>query len=329
MSLAHLVVLNRSGSAAPAPSAGELLADGCIVDTCLREVRVASLPAAAQPPAIECQAAGFERHTGAEAYRFLLELACGLESEIAGETEILGQVKEAWRRHEAAQPSAAALLRPWMQRLLQDTKEIRSEYVVGLGSATYGSLVRRLLGADAGGTTLLLGAGQLAEAVLPYLDGAVTVANRHRGRAEELIARQRMPAQQRYRAIEGGAGDEELAAWRQVRNVVICIPADAAHDAARVAAWRSRLTPGSKVLHLGIHDPAGSAWERIEGLATLRELFGLRDAQATLREALLARARRACFTKAQLARLDDADGARPGSASHGWEDLAVFQAFGY
>ena len=33
-----------------------------------------------------------------------------------------------------------------MQRLLQETKEIRSEYVVGLGSATYGSLARRLLG---------------------------------------------------------------------------------------------------------------------------------------------------------------------------------------
>ena len=110
----------------------------------------------------------------------MLQLACGLESEIAGETEILGQIKEAWRDHERDDAEAATTLRPWMQRLLQDTKEIRSEYVVGLGSATYGSLVRRLLGAEQHGPTLLLGAGQLADTVLPYLDAdEVWLWNRH------------------------------------------------------------------------------------------------------------------------------------------------------
>lgn len=328
MSLAHLIVLNRGGAAASGQWTGKPLPDACVISTCLREVQVASLPAASHPTVAQCQAAGFERFTGAEAYRFLLRLACGLESQIAGETEILGQIKESWRQFEAAQPAGAPALRVWMQRLLQDTKEIRSEYVVGLGSATYGSLVRRLLGADAEGTTLLLGAGQLAEAVLPYLPGEVIIANRNAARATELIARQRADAA-RCHAIAGEAGDAELAAWRSARNVVVCIPADAAHDAARVAAWRSRVGGSGKVLHLGIHDPARSAWEHIEGLCTLRELFSLRDSQASLREALLARAGRACFTKAQLARLDDEDGARPGSASHGWEDLAVFQAFGY
>jgi hypothetical protein len=44
---------------------------------------------------------------------------------------------------------------------------------------------------------------------------------------------------------------------------------------------------------------------------------------------MLARARKACANKAQLARLDDADGSRAGSSNHGWEDLAVFQAFSY
>jgi hypothetical protein len=61
----------------------------------------------------------------------------------------------------------------------------------------------------------------------------------------------------------------------------------------------------------------------------LRDLFSLRDAQASQREMLLARARRACRNKAQLARLDDADGSRAGSSNHGWEDLAVFQAFSH
>ena len=44
---------------------------------------------------------------------------------------------------------------------------------------------------------------------------------------------------------------------------------------------------------------------------------------------VLARARKACADKARLAQLDDADGSRAGNSNHGWEDLAVFQAFSF
>jgi hypothetical protein len=110
---------------------------------------------------------------------------------------------------------------------------------------------------------------------------------------------------------------------------VLCVPADAERDAARVNWWLNREAHAGRVLHLGIDSTAGLAWSRIDNVATLRDLFGLRDSQATRREALLARARKACADKAQLAQLDDADGSRAGSSNHGWEDLAVFQAFSY
>jgi hypothetical protein len=333
MALSELIVLNRRNAAAEADArpAGPMLS-ACGIATCLRDVRVGALPAPLQPTTAECAASGFERLGGVDAYRFMLQLACGLESEIAGETEIFGQIKDAWRDYEAADPEGSVALRPWMQRLLQDTKEIRSEFVVGLGSASYGSLVRRLLGTQQDGPTLLLGAGQLAESVLPYLTGEVSVWNRHAQRARDLVAQQRDTARQRITVIDS---DAELPAWRNAGNVVICIPADARRDAARVDAWRQRRTPtggpahNGRVLHLGIESAAGTAWDGMTGLATLRDLFALREAQAGQREALLARARRACADKAQLARLDDADGSRPGTANHGWEDLAVFQAFSY
>lgn len=340
MALSELMVLNRRSAATGADErpAGPMLS-ACSIATCLREVRVGALPAPLQPTTAECAASGFERMGGVDAYRFMLQLACGLESEIAGETEIFGQIKDAWRDYESADPESAAALRPWMQRLLQDTKEIRSEFVVGLGSATYGSLVRRLLGTEQDGPTLLLGAGQLAEAVLPYLAGEVWIWNRHAQRARDLVAQQRdAAARQRIRLID--SMDAELAAWRSAGNVVICIPSDAQRDAARVNQWRAngrmhgRTLQGGpahngRVLHLGIESTAGTAWDGMTGLATLRDLFALRETQASQRDALLARARRACADKAQLARLDDADGSRPGTANHGWEDLAVFQAFSY
>lgn len=330
MALADLIVLNRGIAAGSAESASGPMQSACGISTCLREVRVAALPAQLQPTAAEGTAAGFERYVGADAYRFMLRLACGLESEIAGETEILGQIKDAWREHESADAQAASVLRPWMQRLLQDTKEIRSEFVTGLGSATYGSLVRRLLGAETTGPTLLLGAGQLAEAVLPYLDsGDVWIWNRHAERARELVARQRTPsAQQRIRVFDA-TEEAELAAWRAAHNVVICIPPDAARDAMRARTWKHHMIDRGRVLHLGLESAAATAWEGIASLSTLRDLFALRETQASQRETQLARAQRACADKAQLARLDDADGSRPGTANHGWEDLAVFQAFSY
>lgn len=326
MSLGQLTVLNRRGAeASPSP----LLDGACVLGTCLREVRIAMLPVNAQPSRAAAEDAGYERHVGPEAYRFLLQLASGLESEIAGETEILGQIKQAWREYETARPEAAKALRPWIQRLLQDTKEIRSEYVTSLGSATYGSLVRRLLGGELPGPTLLLGAGQLAETILPFLDtGEVMVWNRSRERGEALLARQRAGSAGRVHLLDCSP-EAEQAGWLRAHDVILCIPADAARDAQRVQWWRQHGPATGRVLHLGIDGAAGTAWDGLPGLFTLRNLFGLRDTQALQREAQLARARRACRDKAQLARLDDADGSRAGSSNHGWEDLAVFQAFNY
>ena len=47
-----------------------------------------------------------ELYQGADAYGFLLRLASGLESEIAGETEIFGQIKEAWINGRPLKPAA-------------------------------------------------------------------------------------------------------------------------------------------------------------------------------------------------------------------------------
>ncbi len=328
MALADLIVLNRRTADQP-PAA--LLPGALTLGTCLRDVRIAVAPSRTHPSRATADAAGFDRHVGTAAYRFLLQLACGLESEIAGETEILGQIKQAWREYEAAGSAGAVALRPWMQRLLQDTKEIRSEYVVGLGSATYGSLVRRLLDSHLPGPTLLLGAGQLADTVLPFLDtGKVLVWNRSRDRAEAMLARQRAGSAAGGRVeLLDSSPDAELDGWLRARDVVLCIPVDAERDPARIRQWQQRGDPDGRVLHLGIDGAAGTPWEGVPGVLTLRDLFSLRDSQATQREAMLERARRACRNKAQLARLDDADGSRAGSSNHGWEDLAVFQPVTY
>jgi len=328
MALSDLIVVNHR-KAAKADALAPAGLDGCVVRTCLREVQVTTRAqingAAAHLPHTDANGASTELYQGAEAYGFLLRLATGLESEIVGETEIFGQIKQAWRDFETQDD--ARPLRPWMQRLLQETKEIRSEYVVGLGSATYGSLTRRLLGGRPEGITLLLGAGQLAATILPYLDGTdLRIHNRNPARAFAMLAEARQRHGGSVTVLDPGL-EAELAAWREARDIIICVPADAERDVARAQAWRDHAAArGGRLLHLGVRGSEGTAFAGLPNVATLDEMFSLRDSQAGQRTALLNRARKACLDKAQLARLDDADGSRSGSSHHGWEDLAVFQA---
>jgi hypothetical protein len=81
MALAELIVLNRRRADGP-PTA--LLPDAFVLRTCQSEVRIATQPVEHHPTSIESDAAGYELHRGAEAYRFLLQLACGLDIYLAG-----------------------------------------------------------------------------------------------------------------------------------------------------------------------------------------------------------------------------------------------------
>src|SRR6202035_5572329 len=173
-----------------------------------------------------------ESFEGADAYAFLLRFAAGLESKLVAETEIFGQIKTAWREFSDRGSPLSGQLSPWIQLLFQDAKEIRSQHLSRLGSASYGSQVRRLLGDEAtAGPTLLVGAGQLAQSVAPWLTGSeLWIWNRTRARARELAMElaKRTPARP-IRVVEDGS-EAELAAWRGAASVVICVPPEAQAD---------------------------------------------------------------------------------------------------
>ena len=103
-----------------------------------------------------------EVFVGAEAYQFLLEAICGLQSPIIGETEVLGQFKTFANQWLQEEPGRA----PLVQRLLSDAKALRYKYLSHLGTQSYGSWLRKSLATT---RIHILGAGQLAREVLPYL----------------------------------------------------------------------------------------------------------------------------------------------------------------
>jgi hypothetical protein len=183
--------------------------------------------------------------------------------------------------------------------------------------------VRRLLGDEAdSGPTLLIGAGQLAQAVAPWLAGSeLWLWNRTAARARELALElaKRQPARP-VRVIEEGDA-AELAAWRGARQVILCIPPELRADQARVDAWRVRHSLGGRIIHLGTGAEGVAPWKDLPEVVSLGALFDMLQAHSEVRRRQFERARAACLEKALLRGLG-ANSSHP----HSWEDLAAFNA---
>lgn len=303
--------------------------DAFLIDTCQRRVAIVAGSAARSAVGCEFPADGaLESFSGSEAYAFLLRFACGLESKLVAETEIFGQIKQAWHTFSQRGSGLARQLSPWVQLLFQDAKVIRAQYLGHLGSASYGSQVRRLLGEQpARAPTLLIGAGHLAQSVAPWLTGSeLWLYNRTAERAHELSREVAKRSPERpIRVLEGGL-EAELAAWRQARHVVVCIPGDPAVDPVRVAARRAYLAaagaegPGC-VIHLGLGAAPPVPWSELPGVVSLGSLFDMLRSHSQQRARALQRAQHACLEKAVLRSLGASS-----SHPHSWEDLAAFQS---
>src|SRR5271165_3461260 len=135
-------------------------------------------------------------HEGEAAAQHLFSVASGLDSMVLGETEITGQVKQAYQAAQAAGLTGRVLNRLF-QKALQTGKEVRTHTNVGRGATSVGSVAVELAGKIFSGslanqTVMIIGAGKMGEACLRHLTkrGAksVLVSNRSYERAENLAA---------------------------------------------------------------------------------------------------------------------------------------------
>ncbi|KAA0209204.1 MAG: hypothetical protein EDM71_01105 [Proteobacteria bacterium] len=281
---APLVVGHWPQGVAPVP-AGAGLATIWRIDTCLRSLLVgagqaaASTIAALTPP---------ETRHGAAAYAFLLEFSCGLKSAIPGETNVFGQFRRAWETFRDNAPAAAAdALAPVVTGLVRDTRAIRNTHLDDIGGASYGSLVRRLLRAAPAEPLLVVGAGELAQSLLPFF------------RAQSIGTWSRRPpgaafvAAGRVFAAEAGA---EAARW--ARHVVITTPVDPAND-GRWFDWLEAAGTARSLVHLGRRRGSGQPWPAGIHSHDLDDVFDLRRSQQNIRSLQVARARQDCRQRAR------------------------------
>ncbi len=129
-----------------------------------------------------------------DAVRHLYRVSSGLDSMILGESQIQGQVREAW---EASRAQAGPVLHRLFQTALHVGSRVRTETGLGMGTASAASagvaVAGKIFGDLAGRGALILGAGDMAELAATCLSDQgvqiTLVANRTQERARAIAER--------------------------------------------------------------------------------------------------------------------------------------------
>ncbi len=167
----------------------------------------------------------FYRYESEACVQHLFRVACGLDSMVVGETEVLGQTKQAYetaRRLGGAGP----LLHRLFQGAFRVAKQVRTYTDITRGAVSIGSVAVDLAGKIFGELTrrkvLVLGAGETSERTARALmSRGVTdlrVTNRSRERAERLAA------------LVGGRAVPFTAWENECREIDILISSTAAEE---------------------------------------------------------------------------------------------------
>lgn len=129
----------------------------------------------------------------ADMTRHVMRVACGLDSMVLGEPQILGQIKSAYAVASEA-GTVASQLNSLFQQVFSVAKKVRTETAIGENpvSVAYAavSLGQQIFADISREHALLIGAGETVELVARHLKekniGSITVANRTLSRAQEL-----------------------------------------------------------------------------------------------------------------------------------------------
>jgi len=181
--------------------------EAVLLGTCNRVELYIAVGSGAAPPfdelaAFLAQARGLPEHefsahlyqkTDREAVAHLFSVASSLDSMVLGETQILGQVREAY---DAARElgTAGAILNPLFQRALAVGKQVLGETTLAQGRISIASVAvdyaRRIFDIFSDKTVLSIGAGKMAALLVGNLaklaPGALLVCNRDPARAATL-----------------------------------------------------------------------------------------------------------------------------------------------
>jgi glutamyl-tRNA reductase len=221
-------------------------------------------------------------------------VACGLDSAVLGEPQILGQMKEAYRIASEA-GSTGPLLHSLFQQAFSVAKLVRTDTEIGASAVSVAyaavSLARQIFANFGQHSALLVGAGETIELVAQHLTGRgigrLVIANRSIARARNLAQ------EHKGFAIELGEIPDHLAD----ADMLICSTASPEPLVTRPmveAALKARRRKPMFIVDLAVPRDVEASVGELEDvyLYTVDDLHGVVDENVKAREEAAAQARR-------------------------------------
>lgn len=237
---------------------------------------------------------------GRDVVQHLLEVSAGLDSQMVGETEIFGQVKDAYAKAQS-RGSTGPILNRVFQKGFQAAKHVRTNTAITEGQVSVANVAVELAldiyGSLKETRILLLGAGEIGEKTAKAFQSrgaaALTVASRRLERAMELastLGASAMPFEQR----EARLGEYDVVVCATSAPDIVISAA-----AARAAMQKRRAQPLffiDQALPRDV-DPAVSEIENVF-LYNLDDLAKIAEQNRAAREAELTKCRMIVVEKA-------------------------------
>ncbi len=238
---------------------------------------------------------------GRPAVQHLLEVAAGVDSQMVGETEILGQVKEAYAAAQT-RGSTGPVLNRMFQKTFQAAKHVRTHTGIGEGQISVASvavdLALKIYGDLQRCRVFVIGAGEIGEKTARAFKsrgaGTMAVTSRRFQRAEELareFGAQALPFEGMVEALP---------------NFDIAVCSTAAPDAVvtrPMAATAMRQRPNQPLFFIDLAmprniDPASASLPNVF-LYNLDDLAKIAEENLALRQAEIDRVRTLLAGKAE------------------------------
>jgi glutamyl-tRNA reductase len=236
-----------------------------------------------------------------EAVRHLVEVACGADSQIVGETEIFGQVKAAYAT-ATGHAGVGPVINRVCQKAFQAAKFIRTATPIGEGQVSIATvavdLASKIFGDLSSSRVLVIGTGEIGEKTMKALHSrgaaAITVLSRTPDRAQDLAA-----------IVGARAGTiDQIGALLPEHDIVIgCtrVPQPVVTAGLIHAAQRGRRLRPLFLIDLALprnFEPAASRLDSVF-LYDLDDLVRIADENLAARRAAVSRCRRLAQERAQ------------------------------
>ena len=203
-----------------------------------------------------------------QAYKYLLEVICGLKSKMLAENEVLGQFRTCYKVFTKNTNSNPILLKI-LEKLLQDSKYIRYHHLLGIGTPSYPSVVRKILiqRIPKGQPIAITGSGHLAEGLIKIMfkQYPLTLFARNKEKAKRLS--QKYPIQ-----ILLWGNRENLHPFSAIANTIGTN--EILFDPNFFNHWQNKLTTKSRLLIcMGQPSPIHKAFQNHLNVINLQGIF--------------------------------------------------------